>query len=583
MQPKGVFGSLVRKNLSRYWLLSLVVFIILSSFAFRSLELLWSYSDQEGMSLLLEEEKEAVSSDFRIIWERHFKSMDSLGLLELLSSNFAVFCVFSYLHKKKQDHFFRSLPVKRDSLFLSSLVSGLLLYVLPWLVVTALSAPILFCTSTEFPFALGIYLQDLLLQLVLYLASYSISLLAAVLCGRRFFAVLLAIFLHDLFPMLDSYFSLILRDNLYGLSMGQRTFTDIPFAYLIELFWYNYNAPFPWGVLGIYAGVSLLLIGLSFFLHRKRREEYVGQNLVFPSLLLWAQTLVALFIAYTGAELFVDFEILPVKDENFAYLCLFLFPFALILARMLLLRSRKVFRKKAILQYAALTLCFSAVVLSCRFDLLGIVRKVPEAEDVQRLRIELNDLCFIAEEREDIEDFLPIHRMIIENRHDLIYTPAPYGYSPDDVRDVRTLKLTYERDGIDLVRTYSLVYSNARYDFVLDALETYFMENDRSVKYILQLQKETEYATFTQGYGDLIFARFTLSSSQTEALFQALIQDTKEGNQALILQDYTYSFPELTLSKPNGDRYRLCLPRDLKHTLSLLKKFQAEYNATLDP
>ena len=580
MQPKGVFGSLVRKNLSRYWLLSLVVFIILSSFAFRSLELLWSYSDQEGMSLLLEEEKEAVSSDFRIIWERHFKSMDSLGLLELLSSNFAVFCIFSYLHKKKRDHFFQSLPVKRDSLFLSSLVSGLLVYVLPWLVVTALSAPVLFFTATEFPFALGMYLQALLLQLVLYLASYSISLLAAVLCGRRFFAVFLMILLHSLLPMLESYFVLILRDNLYGLSMGQRTFTDISFAYLIELFCYNYNAPFPWGVLGIYAGFSLLLIGLSFFLHRKRREEYVGQNLVFPSLLLWAQTLVALFIAYTGAELFVDFEILPVKDENFAYLCLFLFPFALILSRMLLLRSRKVFRKKAILQYAALTLCFSAVVLSCRFDLLGIVRKVPEAEDVQRLRIELNDLCFIAEEREDIEDFLPIHRMLIENRHDLIYTPAPYGYSLDDVR---TLKLTYEREGMDLVRTYSLVYFNARYDFVLDALETYFMENDRSVKYILQLQKETEYATFTQGSEDLIFARFTLSSTQTEALFQALIQDMKEGNQALILQDYSYSFSKLTLSKPNGDSYRLCLPRDLKHTLRLLKEFQAEYNATLDP
>ena len=576
MQPKGVFGSLVRKNLSRYWLLSLVVFIILSSFAFRSLEVLWSYWDQR----LVDEEAAAFTP--RLIWEQHLKGTDIIWIPEFFSSNIAVFCVFSYLHKKKQDHFFQSLPVKRDSLFLSSLVSGLLVYVLPWMVVTALSAPVIFFTAKEFPFVLGMYLQTLLLRLVLYLASYSISLLAAVLCGRRFFAVFLVVFLHSLFPMLESYFSLILRDNLYGLSMGQHGLIggSVSFIYLVELFCYHYNAPFPWGVLGIYAGFSLLLIGLSFFLHRKRREEYVGQNLVFPSLLLWAQTLIALFIAYTGAELFVDFEILPVKDENFAYLCLFLFPFALILARMLLLRSRKVFRKKAILQYAALTLCFSAVVLSFRFDLLGIVRKVPEAEDVQRLRIELNDLCFIAEEREDIEDFLPIHRMIIENRHDLIYTPAPYGYSPDDVR---TLKLTYEREGIDLVRTYSLVYSNARYDFVLDALETYFMENDRSVKYILQLQKETEYATFTQGSEDLIFARFTLSSTQTEALFQALIQDMKEGNQALILQDYTYSFQELTLSKPNGDSYRLCLPRDLKHTLSLLKEFQAEYNATLDP
>lgn len=571
MQPKGAFSPLIRKSLSRHWLLLLVVFLFLLSFATRSIDTLFSYRNGSFEIPLHEND-----------WQGYLKN-PNLGMLEFFTSAIAALCAFSYLHRKKEAHFFQSIPLKKDRLFFSSLLSGLLFYVLPWLVVTAFSVPLISYGANGDSLIVGHYVHTLLLRLTLYLVGYSMAVLAAILCGRRAFAVYVTFLLHALFPMLESIVYIILQDSLYGLSIEQSFFTMYfsPFFYLSERFLYNYNV-FLWDTIGIYAGVALLLMALCAFLHRKRREEYVGQSLVFPTLTPWLQALFTLLFAFVGATVLVNLEILPHKEDELAYPCLLLCPLAFFLCRMLLLRSRKVFQKKAFLQCGVLTLCLLVAILTFQFDLPGIVRKIPKAEDVDRLRIEMNSMCFVAEDPKDIEDFLPIHRLIVQNRK-LLYYDASTDYSMDT--DVRYLNLTYERKGPDLVRTYALVYSEDRYDFVLDALDAYFQENDRAAKHILQLQEETEYIDFSRRppHSDLVSASFTLSSAQTDTLFQALLRDMREGKESLLLQRSAISDAAVTFSIRTGGYRIVFLSPELEHAHILLNALETEYRATLNP
>ncbi len=584
MESNRICRSLIRKNLTRHWLLLLVVCIQLLSLVFRCIETAFAYEQHiQNYSINI------IPQSFEERW-RYLIFPFLRGSFEFLFAIIATPYGFSYLHKKKESHFYHSLPVKKDGLFLSSLLSGFLFYALPWLAVTLISTPLIYSGVQENSFLLGLYLQGMVFRLAMFIISYGIAVLSTVLCGRRFFVLFLTLLFHCLFPMLEEYFYLILENNLFGISTDRTYFSDIfcPFLYLREDFYYEPSPP--WGASGIYVALSLGVLYLASLLHRKRKEENVGQTLAFPALVLYIQYLFTMFTAFLMATLLESFDILSSEDSSLAFPCLILTPVAFFLSRMLLLRTKKVFQKKAFLQCGIFALCFLTMILVFQFDLLGIVRRVPNPDQVDRLTVSLNGMTFTTEDPEDIADFTQIHKLIISNKDTLSYPKnAEKSSYYIDPYACTSLSISYEKKGRDLHRSYTLPYSEQEFIVVWDALEAYFRENDRSQKQILQLWEKME-----QNHPEL-FPRFwytdvldgdtgiDLSTAEQETLLQALLLDMAEGGEPLILQRSGVSAATIFYSAETGGFQVVILPSELENTFQFIDELAEKYRDIKKP
>ena len=104
--------TILKKNLARYWpIMALCAFI-----GFMLLPM--TVSDWDDLSVA-----------------RQFRDIVSLAMPLLLYAYapLCAACVFGYLHKSRSSNMLHAFPVTRDSLFMSNLLSGLAMFVLPWL------------------------------------------------------------------------------------------------------------------------------------------------------------------------------------------------------------------------------------------------------------------------------------------------------------------------------------------------------------------------------------------------------------------------------------------------------------------
>lgn len=583
MEPKRPYRALIRKSLWRHWLLILAACIYLFLFAFFRINNL-VYYNLKYVPLYAEADFLASLTSY---WREKLYTLD-IGVFEFFLGAVAAVYAFSHLHKKLENHFYHSLPLRKSTLFFTSLASGFLIYALPWLVATLITTPIVYSVRDGNKLFWGVYFQNMVFRLALYGIAYSMSVLVAVLCGRRFFALLLTVFPFFLPFLLEEYFNLILGK----IPMDYALEIFCPFVYLSENF--HWSPSPPWGAVGIYVALSLGLLFLAAVLYRKRKEEQAEQNLAFPSLSLLMEYLFTMFLSFTVASWLADLGLLTTENDTLAFPCLILSPVAFFLSRMLLLRKKKVFQKKAFLHWGIYALCFLSAILIFQFDTLGIARKVPKPETVTRLTLTLNGMTFTTEDPQDIADFTQVHRLIVEDRDLLtqekkdpshrIYYPSFGKYTEDSSYCVSftNLEILYEREGKDLSRSYTI--PSNRFAPIWYALHTYFREGSRDTQQLLYLYNDADTVTISQrlwkGNTDTLDGhgpRYMLSTSQKKALFSALLSDIEAGGKPIALQNEGLYGIEITV-KTGEDTFLHFHPhKSLKNTCALLNSILDEY------
>ncbi len=520
--------SLIRKNLSRFWLLSVWIGAVLLS---RTTGILPLPSSGTGLT-----HGELYNS-----WTNLMVSF-AQGFWEFLMSIIIAACVFSYLHKKRTNCFFHSLPMSRDGLFLGSFLSGLTIYALPMLLHMVITLPQILIYHSHCTLFLTAYLQAMAFRMLQFFLCYSMATFAMVLSGRVFFGVATALLLHFVFPATESLLRSILKPWLFGFNFSVAadpiTVFLAPFFYLLNDILYS-SFDLPWTAMGIYTAVALLLSGLTLLLHRKRQEENVGQSYVFPGVLSLLQYLLTLLLGYVLWLFFLLMIGGDPESSNVYPFLLWIIP-AFFLIRMMLRRTRKVFQKKALLACGIYVLAFAAFLLSFRVDLLGIVRKVPKAEQVEKICVSIEDMDYVSTDPQTIEEIIALHREIIEKKEPLWEETGHGSYSN------YKLELTYTMEGgRTLHRSYPIypLDSKPASMAVRDSIHLFF--RDRAVEQLRQLAENTETAEFRIGKNEW----FTLSTHQKQLLFNALEQDIKNGMDPMIILN----------SRTNSTTYRLRL------------------------
>ncbi len=581
METKSICWPAVRKNLSRHWLLLLLCAFHFSFFTSRVLLFLSAYASGSFASdtTILNSVGELLSDSEHLsyVWNATLFPVTA-GVFEILFSLLCALCSFTYLHKKKEEHFFCSLPLKKDTLYRSDLLSGFLFYAIPWLGALLVATPFVIIWGREGGFPPYRYIYSMVARLAVFVIAYSTAVLATVLSGRRFFAVLLFLLLNSMYSLLEALFYLCLEDNLFGLTLEQNSLSLYfsPIAYGVGLVQELRTDELPWLGMGLYVGVAILLFLPSGYLCRRRKVENAEQTLIFPSLTLYVQYLLTLMIAYFAALLLTEFDVDYGYDSPMAILIVCLLPVAFFLCRMIILRTVKVFKGKAFVQCGALIAFFACVLLFFRFDILGITRHIPDVEKVERLTVSINRMTYTTEDPEDIADFVKVHELIVGfkdvlskekadpsanfiRQWDLVMEEDPtyFGLS-------YSLEVSYEMKGRDLHRSYNLSSHEKEIDLIWSALGIYFREGNRANQQLLQVFDNAKHITVSGRLweadpGTLDGPRYTLSSSQKDALFQALRADIEDKGMPLILQRGSLYGVEITIALKNGGFCRFYL------------------------
>lgn len=526
--------TLLRKNITRFWpLWSLFAFLLFLVFTMPFLTKLFFGRGLE--------------------WDRSNLMAAALIATHVVSEclvlcPYAIVCAvccFGYLHRTRSAYMLHAFPVSRGILFRTNLISGLLFMAVPWTAICGIDLLLASMLQAEsIAPLLGALLQSYALGLLTYLFFYGLAVFCMNMTGRAVHGVLLYCLLNYLPVVLEGLTRLLIEPLLYGYDFSSsELFTALSPAINLLLVKSGLSVPVDsvdflastvlpnlWIYEGVIAAAGAALMALAWCLYRRRQIESCGEAIAFP----FARPIVKYLVALLNA-LFIGYLTRLIlfgatSAGRFLPTMLFLLIGGFIGffgAEMLLRRSARVFKKRAWIGYG----CFAAIVLlafACiRFDWLGIVRYVPQVEQVEYAVVGTGtyfseSLGLKLTSEGDVAELTEFQKELLEHRTENF---DYFGSGYDE------LCLTYHlKNGKTVKRRYSrnaLETEEPQIDAQIDALLT---RGDLNGDYFDRLLSETDRVNVTD-YGTYnSISDFTLSSKQIAELRECLVQDAQEGN-----------------------------------------------------
>lgn len=225
-----------------------------------------------------------------------------LILMLILSAVILAMSGFSYLNSRKKVDFIHSMPIKREALFLSRYVAGVLLYMLPLIVNVGITLLIAAGSEGFTSYVFKSALWFLLYHLVYFLLFYGTAILAIVLIGN-FVVSLLGMGILFSYQSVMWYVGTIFKRCFFQTYMREYDFIKAgdPIGILIRQIYsfhndfytvnyagrtvrigeeYYYSTGGKMCLLALFGAVAAG--GIALLLFRLRKSEAAGKSLVFP-------------------------------------------------------------------------------------------------------------------------------------------------------------------------------------------------------------------------------------------------------------------------------------------------------------
>lgn len=433
------------------------------------------------------------------------------GMVPILCLLYAILCamaVWGYLCSSRSVSLMHTLPIRREGLFCTGVLSGLAMMLIPYAVTGALCVLVSLAAGAFDPAGLFITILGVLGLSLFYFASAT---LAAFITGNIFAMPALYFLLHFLEPLLDGILSLLAQGFIFGLSTGYSGALEFlsPTVYLVNRLEYDavrepvQNIDMYYGysktvsvtlengrLLAVYALAGAVLLALAYALYRRRNSERAG-DVVSAA---WMRPLfrygLAALSALTGGQLLYGlfFGSGPMFSYSYGMTRYRVLPLIVCMllagaigyyaASMLLAKSLRVFRGswKGL---ACIAAGVAAVCLALQLDLAGAASRVPEISEVREvsLRVAGNSYTFYpGEEDELLEQVRSLHRSVAEDRNYIINfgnrdAGLPYEWDSEILTLIYTLA-----NGQTVRRYYRIPLTSERitrpetYDWRLDQL-----------------------------------------------------------------------------------------------------------------
>lgn len=403
----------------------------------------------------------------------------SLGLMPIAGACFALLCallLFGDLYNSRMCNALHAMPQRRETYFITHVVTGLTFNAIATGVFTLCSLPLLISPDAG---NLIIALHWFVASNLQFIAFFGIALVSIFCAGNRFAAILVYGIVNFLAVLIYWMVSSFYVPLLYGIQLDGYTFT--PFSPLVELTGHccievdidvtrnvhhdiirvDYTRTVQgseYTYLLICAGVGIALMAAALLMYRKRRLETAGDFIALRPL----EPVFLILYTCTAAAVANFFYNLFLGGESFLFIIFGIF-IGFFTGLMLLKRTVRVFTLKNIGGAALFLGCIAASLVLTLLDPLGIETRMPKIEEIRSVTLGkgyyygLNMVNLT--EPEDIQDVLDAHSYALEHRiNDFVIQPTydvPYDEDNYSYLDVN---ITYElKNGTTFTRYYTII------------------------------------------------------------------------------------------------------------------------------
>ena len=402
------------------------------------------------------------------------------SLLPFLLGGLLAWVLFFWLFRAGTAYFYAALPVRRETLFLTNYLTGLLLCAAPAL----LSSLLLWAVGAGFGAAVFVPAMQVFTATMLgFLLFFSFAVLVCCVVGQMAAMPIVYVILNFTFFVLETIVRHLLFTFVYGMPYSQSS-TMQSFAlhatpvlgllqggFRVQTDWLERDGMYymeyaprleGWGYLGALAALGLVFALCAFLLLKHREMERSGDVIAVG----WLRP-VALYVFTIGCALVLGALMAELFSsntaDNFWYVLLFLFMGAFVgyfAGKMLLQKTVHVFRSG----WLGLGACCLALLLAfgaAEFDLFGYSRYLPERSAVQAAGLthyQSNGL-YTTQDDAFIQDVLNLHTAAVSEKSTQEHRRHAYQLGTDYTEQ---FYITYRMtDGTLTERYYSIVYSEA--------------------------------------------------------------------------------------------------------------------------
>ena len=402
------------------------------------------------------------------------------SLLPFLLGGLLAWVLFFWLFRAGTAYFYAALPVRRETLFLTNYLTGLLLCAAPAL----LSSLLLWAVGAGFGAAVFVPAMQVFTATMLgFLLFFSFAVLVCCVVGQMAAMPIVYVILNFTFFVLETIVRHLLFTFVYGMPYSQSS-TMQSFAlhatpvlgllqggFRVQTDWLERDGMYymeyaprleGWSYLGMLAVLGLVFALCAFLLLKHREMERSGDVIAVG----WLRP-VALYVFTIGCALVLGALMAELfssnTSDNFWYVLLFSCAGAFVgyfAGKMLLQKTVHVFRSG----WLGLGACCLALLLACgaaEFDLFGYSRYLPERSAVQAAGLthyQSNGL-YTTQDDAFIQDVLNLHTAAVSEKSKQEHRRHAYQLGTDYTEQ---FYITYRMtDGTLTERYYSIVYSEA--------------------------------------------------------------------------------------------------------------------------
>ena len=402
------------------------------------------------------------------------------SLLPFLLGGLLAWVLFFWLFRAGTAYFYAALPVRRETLFLTNYLTGLLLCAAPAL----LSSLLLWAVGAGFGAAVFVPAMQVFTATMLgFLLFFSFAVLVCCVVGQMAAMPIVYVILNFTFFVLETIVRHLLFTFVYGMPYSQSS-TMQSFAlhatpvlgllqggFRVQTDWLERDGMYymeyaprleGWSYLGMLAVLGLVFALCAFLLLKHREIERSGDVIAVG----WLRP-VALYVFTIGCALVLGALMAELfssnTSDNFWYVLLFSCAGAFLgyfAGKMLLQKTIHVFRSG----WLGLGACCLALLLAfgaAEFDLFGYSRYLPERSAVQAAGLthyQSNGL-YTTQDDAFIQDVLNLHTAAVSEKSKQEHRRHAYQLGTDYTEQ---FYITYRMtDGTLTERYYSIVYSEA--------------------------------------------------------------------------------------------------------------------------
>ena len=402
------------------------------------------------------------------------------SLLPFLLGGLLAWGLFFWLFRAGTAYFYAALPVRRETLFLTNYLTGLLLCAAPAL----LSSLLLWAVGAGFGAAVFVPAMQVFTATMLgFLLFFSFAVLVCCVVGQMAAMPIVYVILNFTFFVLETIVRHLLFTFVYGMPYSQSS-TMQSFAlhatpvlgllqggFRVQTDWLERDGMYymeyaprleGWSYLGMLAVLGLVFALCAFLLLKHREMERSGDVIAVG----WLRP-VALYVFTIGCALVLGALMAELfssnTSDNFWYVLLFSCAGAFVgyfAGKMLLQKTVHVFQSG----WLGLGACCLALLLAfgaAEFDLFGYSRYLPERSAVQAAGLthyQSNGL-YTTQDDAFIQDVLNLHTAAVSEKSKQEHRRHAYQLGTDYTEQ---FYITYRMtDGTLTERYYSIVYSEA--------------------------------------------------------------------------------------------------------------------------